>query len=210
MTAVEHYLRVINKVKWKIANKEFTQLNMFSYAFFTFRFRMTEQFLMEEFMELVSVNGIPEVVDICNFLIQHNVYFKLKFHYMRDLDKNLNLKMKRHAKELNQQYREHLRTIKRYKFKPEIKRKLINGKERLSFKFEILNQWKHTGIMLQADSNIWWKPKKRKINSDIAIGTSYGWMFGQIILYQFKQGKLTEKWNNQSQNDDGGREIEKI
>lgn len=69
------------------------------------------------------------------------------------------------------------------KIEPNIKKKMINGKERLDFILLITH--KQTICFIQGDSNIWWKPRKIIKNWGDSYGRSIGWLFIQIGYIKF-------------------------
>lgn len=71
------------------------------------------------------------------------------------------------------------------KIEPSIKKKMINGKERLDFMLQIISFKKRTVYFIQADTNIWWKPKKIVKKFDDSHGKSIGWLFVQIGYLTF-------------------------
>lgn len=71
------------------------------------------------------------------------------------------------------------------KFIPSIKKKIINGKERYDFYFRLINIKKKTTYFIQADSNIWWKPKRIKRKWENAHADGVGWLFVQIGYVSF-------------------------
>jgi hypothetical protein len=62
---------------------------------------------------------------------------------------------------------------------------MINGKERLDFMLQIISFKKRTVYFIQADTNIWWKPKKIVKKFDDSHGKSIGWLFVQIGYLTF-------------------------
>lgn len=71
------------------------------------------------------------------------------------------------------------------KIESSIKKKMINGKERLDFMLQIISLKKKTVYFIQGDSNIWWKPKKLIKQFDNSHGKSIGWLFVQIGYLTF-------------------------
>jgi len=70
--------------------------------------------------------------------------------------------------------------IRNIKVLPSIKKKMINGKDRWDFLIQIINYKRRKIYFFQADSNIWWKPKKIIKETDKSYGVQYGWLFAQI------------------------------
>jgi hypothetical protein len=68
---------------------------------------------------------------------------------------------------------------------PSIDKKIINGKERYDFCIQLLNYKTKKLHFIQADSNIWWKPKKLIKDWPESHGTSVGWLFVQMGYLNF-------------------------
>lgn len=68
---------------------------------------------------------------------------------------------------------------------PSVEKKLINGKQRYDFMLQVISFEKRTVYFIQADTNIWWKPKRIIKKWDNAHGNAVGWLFVQIGYLTF-------------------------
>jgi len=68
---------------------------------------------------------------------------------------------------------------------PSVEKKLINSKQRYDFMLQIIHFEKRTVYFIQADSNIWWKPKRIVKKWDNSHGRSVGWLFVQVGYLTF-------------------------
>jgi hypothetical protein len=73
------------------------------------------------------------------------------------------------------------------KIEPTVERKMINGKQRLDWMLKFISFKKRTVYFIQADTNIWWKPRKIIKNFTDARGKSVGWLFVQMGYVTFNK-----------------------
>lgn len=177
-----------NKLRWQVYNKNFKSIKKFEYSYFTFKFLLDSQKQQEEFTEFVCSKDDLMPWELGNFFIQQNIKFKIRFRYLKNFSLKRNSIMYRTVKNIQWQlYKIYIKQfINNYKFDIELNRKEINKKIRLNFMLQFLNIKKRVIYYIQADSNIWWKPKIiRNKNSDFE-GVSIGWLFAQIGKAKFK------------------------
>ena len=72
------------------------------------------------------------------------------------------------------------------KIKYTLNKEIINDKLRPNLLIEIFSKKKKTLYFLQADTNIWWKPKRINTDNQEGLYTSYGWLFMQVGNYKLK------------------------
>ncbi len=177
------------KLRWKVYNKEFKQLNEFEYSCFKFKFNIQSQKLQEQFVELICTDKTLMPWDLGNFFLQNNIKFKIKFRYVKGLGFKGNYVLFKTVKWMQ---KEQLKIfikefISNYKFNIQLNKKEINNKNRINFEFQYMNVKKKTIYCIQADSNIWWKPKRIIKNTNNYDYKSIGWLFVQFAKMKIKE-----------------------
>lgn len=185
------------KLKWNIYNEKFKEITSFAYSSFIFRFKITSQAVQEEFCNFVCDTETLLPWDICNFFFKRDIKFSIGFRYVKGMGVKGNwvlfkcfLYLKKAIVRL---------TIKKFFHAfviiPSAEKKMINGKERRELMIKLINRKTRTIYFIQADSNIWWKPRRIINHSEKVSMASIGWLFVQVGKAKIM---FTEDENNEN------------
>lgn len=107
----------LNRIRWKIANKEFRSidsltLDCFHYSFGQCGLTQEQQEKLVEFMgDSDHLNSINQA-EFCNFFIKNDIAFKLSFAYSKKRDWKYNLMCYIAIRKMNKQIKEILKRRK--------------------------------------------------------------------------------------------------
>ena len=169
------------KLKWKIYHGNFNKITKFNFSTFKFNFKIQSQIQQEEFVEFICSKDLLLPWKLCNFFIKRNIKFSLRFRYLKTLKLKGNLNLLKCVLELNIKYLKFKITklINNFKF--------INTIDKNSILIEILNKKQKSCYFIQADCNIWWRPRKTVKASVESNLVSIGWLFVQIGKIKFNK-----------------------
>lgn len=103
--------RLKTKLGWKIAHDNIAKLNGFKYLCFSFKFDIDDKPLMNELNAFVLGQKTPPPSDVCDFFIERDIAYTLKFIYDKNLTPRENLLLWHHVKKLNKQKSSKVRKI---------------------------------------------------------------------------------------------------
>ena len=179
-----------NKLKWKVYHDEFKDIKTYTYNCFRYHVIITDQKILKDFIDLVCDEGRVTQSSICNFFIERDIKYKLRFRYLTKAPLKDNYKMFSQVLWLNfQKIKVIFNRTYNYEFK--FDKKEIAGKIRNHLLIRLIDIKNYKIYFLEADTNIWWLPKVKKTSSDSKNTFYVGWLFAMAgyVVYNKKPVK---------------------